>query len=120
VVVLLRGRDTMKCEDLGRQLRELRRSLRGRLPLVVWTARGDSVLVSTFLRRENVSADALAGVAVDSVYAAEGRVVTPAVLVARDGGAAVHGIAHSRRFPNSRLRSFTQEMDDVLSQALQR
>lgn len=112
VLVVLRGDDVRACEDLGRQLRELRRAVpdadgRGMAVLVDPAGEADLRL---FLARERlprvrvVTADP-AGLLADGT-----AVATPAALVADGDGRVRAGVSHSTRFKNVRSRSFAQEL----------
>ncbi len=113
LLVLLRAGDVVRCEDLGRQLRELRRAAGAGVPLVVWSDTADAAEVGAFLRREKLRDASVVGGSLGRVFARGGSAATPAVLVA-DGGGAVRGVAHPRRFTNLRLRSFAAEMQAML------
>jgi hypothetical protein len=109
LLFLVRDRDRRSCEDLARQLRELRRRAPADLRLVVWTAKADTAPVAAFLRRERIRVEALRGVEIDSVFGGGTPVVTPATLVVAADGSA-RGVAHSKRFPGTRPRSFAAEL----------
>lgn len=113
ILVILRSRDCLVCEDLGRQLRELRRRAPERIPLIVSTETSGADVVRGFLRRERLRALVL-GIAPAEVVEGDRALPTPAVLVLREGGASVAGVAHPWRFANTRLRSFAQELDSLL------
>ncbi|HEX6747836.1 MAG TPA: hypothetical protein VF092_11135 [Longimicrobium sp.] len=113
LLVLLRGGDVVRCEDLGRQLRELRRAAGAGVPLVVWADTAGAAEVGAFLRREKLRDAAVVAGELGRVFARGGTAATPAVLVA-GGGGEVRGIAHPRRFTNLRLRSFAVEMQAML------
>ncbi|HEU4454378.1 MAG TPA: hypothetical protein VFR81_15020 [Longimicrobium sp.] len=110
VVALLRAADWQSCEDLGRQLRELRRYLASDSILVVWTEPADVLLMERRLKRERIAAAVSAGPALDSVFSNARRLPTPAVIVVSRDGAHADGIAHTRRMPNVRTRSFREEL----------
>lgn len=109
MLFLVRDRDRRACEDLARQLRELRRRAPRDVPMVVWTTPDGLGPMEAFLRRERIPVAALRGVKIDSVFGPGTRVVTPATLVVAADGMA-RGVAHSRRFPGSRPRSFAAEL----------
>lgn len=110
VVALLREADWRSCEDLGRQLRELQRNLSSESVLLVWTDLDDVPLVERRLKRERIAAPVSAGPALDSVFTTVQRLPTPAVVVVSEDGARAEGIAHTRRIPNVRTRSFAEEL----------
>jgi hypothetical protein len=109
MLFLVRDKDRRACEDLARQLRELRRRAPADMRLVVWTPADARDAMETFLRTERIRVAALQAVDVDSVFGAGTRVVTPATLVVSEDGRA-RGVAHSKRFPGSRPRSFATEL----------
>lgn len=111
VVVMLRGGDARSCEDVARQLRELVRAVPAQTPVVVWTDAESGPFVSSFLRRERIRARGVDEVALETVVPGAARVHTPAVLLVDGDGAVLDGIAHSRRFPSFRGRSFAQEVN---------
>ena len=108
-MVVLRGKDLLVCEDLGRQLRELRTSVRGVRDIIVWTDPDDVSEVRAFLEREHLRSVQLRSVELENLFEGRKRPVTPAVLFPRPDGSVI-GIAHPKRFPNVRLRSFAQEL----------
>ena len=110
VVALLRAADWRSCEDLGRQLRELQRHLPSDSALLVWTEPDDVLLMERRLKRERIAAVVSAGPALDSVFATTRGLPTPAVIVVSEDGARAEGIAHTRRMPNVRTRSFAEEL----------
>jgi hypothetical protein len=112
LLFLVRDADRRSCEDLSRQLRELRRRAPRDLPLVVWTGKNDTAPMEAFFRRERVEVAVLEGVEIDSLFAGGDPVVTPATVVVGEDGMA-RGIAHSARFPGTRPRSFAQELGFV-------
>jgi hypothetical protein len=109
LAVVLRSKDVKSCEDLGRQLRHLRRVAPGR-SIVVWTEAGGVDDVRRFLRRERVSDVRVSAVELAAVLEHRAAFATPAALVILDDGRVVQGIAHPVRFPNMRLRSFAEEL----------
>ncbi len=111
LLTVILAEDILNCEDLGRQLRELQNRASGHR-LVVVTDSGSAAPVGAFIRREGVRARLMT--------AEPGEVLedfpslpTPAVLLVRPDGLTAAGIAHPRRFPNARLRSFAEEMDSI-------
>jgi hypothetical protein len=110
VVALLRAADWRSCEDLGRQLRELQRHLAPDSVLHVWTEPDDVPRVKHRLRRERIAAAVSAGPALDSIFSAGRGLATPAVIVVSGDGARADGIAHTRRIPGVRARSFAEEL----------
>lgn len=111
LLVVLEGRDWLTCEDLGRQLRELN-GARGTRPLMVATDSASAETVRSFLRRERVRAPVVA-LGPQSVLVQEPKLRTPAVLVVHDGLRG-EGVSHTRRFANTRIRSFAEEMETLL------
>ncbi|HEX2202648.1 MAG TPA: hypothetical protein VHG91_05105 [Longimicrobium sp.] len=113
LVVVLRGRDRLTCEDLGRQLREAKQQAGDSHPIIVMTDSADVDAYRGFLRRERVRAP-IVPFAPDALLPAEGPLPTPAVLVTHDSARSAAGVAHPRRFPNVRLRSFADEVSPLL------
>ncbi|HEX5869965.1 MAG TPA: hypothetical protein VFY65_06110 [Longimicrobium sp.] len=109
LAVVLRARDLTSCEDLGRQLRNLRRVAPART-LVVWTEPKETEDVRRFLRRERVSNVAVSGMDLSTLMVDVRALVTPAAMLVSPDGQVVQGIAHPSRFPNMRLRSFAEEL----------
>jgi hypothetical protein len=112
VLVLLRKRDCLVCEDLGRQMRELVAHSPDR-PLLVLADPDALATVQAFLHREHLHVPAEAA-PVNAVVQGQDKLPTPAVLVERGPEGAVEGIAHPHRFPNLRVRSFTEELGPLL------
>jgi hypothetical protein len=109
VVVVVAGRDLVGCEDLGRQMRRLRRAMGSGRPLLVWTELGSAGKVERFFRRERVPHVVVRETDIRRVLHAV-PVVTPAALLVRADGEVIQGISHPKRFPNMRLRSFAEEL----------
>jgi len=109
LAVVLRGRDVKGCEDLGRQLRALRRSA-GERKIEVWTDEIAEESVRRFLRRERIVNVDVVAVNTGKVLAGGRTLATPAALVVLRDGALLEGIAHPTRFPNTRPRSFAEEL----------
>jgi hypothetical protein len=103
--------DIFHCEDLGRQLRELQNRISSDR-LVVVTDAGSAAPVGAFIRREGVHAR-LVMVAPGEVLDDFPALPTPAVLLVGSDGLTADGIAHPRRFPNARLRSFAEELESI-------
>jgi hypothetical protein len=103
--------DILNCEDLGRQLRELQNRASG-VRLVVITDSGSAAPVGAFIRRERVRGR-LVTVAPGEVLDDFPALPTPAVLLVSSDGRSAAGIAHPRRFPNARLRSFAAELESI-------
>lgn len=110
-LVLLGAGDHRSCEDLGRQLRELERAAGDAAPLAVWTVSADAEAVRAFLRRQHVDAQVMH---TDSLPAlGSGKLSTPAVLRVRTSDGWGEGVAHTKRFPNLRTRSFADELNEL-------
>lgn len=114
MLVVVRGRDLAVCEDLGRQLRELKHQASPDLSLVLVTEPESVDLLKAFDRRERLRASLVAGVAPDGVIEGRRPLATPAVLVTGDSGSSARGVAHTLRFPNVRLRSFADELRQII------
>ena len=110
LVLLVERRDLATCEDLGRQLRELRRHWGPDRKIVVWGEADDPEAVRDYLKRERIAGTEVQPLPVSRVMEGRTRIPTPAVLVATAGGVVVEGVAHPYRFKNVRLRSWSQEL----------
>jgi len=111
LVLALRARDSFTCEDLGRQLREVRHALRGRdTPLILVTPASDSQAVRVWLRRERVSPTHWLILDPNHLLADRDSLATPALVLADGDGKILRGIAHPERVRNTRTRSFVHEM----------
>jgi|tagenome__1003787_1003787.scaffolds.fasta_scaffold20988087_8 hypothetical protein len=117
ILVLLDSADIRVCEDLGRQLRELRNRAGSTFPLVIVVDSAALVPIATFVRRERLRPASLMALGTGNVIAGVARVPTPAALVIPRGGGAVAGVGHPRRFANVRVRSFADELSAYLRDA---
>jgi len=116
VAILLRERDIARCEDLGRQLRELSRAS-GEVSIEIWTDSGSLPTVETFVRMERLTSASTRVLQLASVLAdALQPPVTPAVLLISHDYRVTAGIAHPGRFANARPLSFAHELADGLKQ----
>ncbi|HKP75820.1 MAG TPA: hypothetical protein VJT67_09785 [Longimicrobiaceae bacterium] len=107
LLVLLDSADIRVCEDLGRQLRELRRSSPAS-PWVIVTAPSALVRVQAFARRERLQPAVYLALNPARLIEHIPHVPTPAAVLARNGEVA--GVAHTRRFRNVRGCSFAEEL----------
>ena len=117
MLVVLRSRDRLTCEDLGRQLRELlHREGSGRRAAIVTE---DSAVGAyrEFARRERLHVPVLP-LAAGEVLAEYPRLSTPAVLLIDPAMARAAGVSHPIRFPNLRMRSFATELEPLLADSL--
>jgi hypothetical protein len=114
ILVLLDSVDIRVCEDLGRQLRELRNRAGSMFPLVIVVDSAALVPIATFVRRERLRPVSLMALGTGSVIAGMARVPTPAALVIHAGSGVVAGVSHPRRFPNVRVHSFADELSAYL------
>jgi hypothetical protein len=114
VLLVLHGDDVRTCEDLGRQARELQRWAVSRgARLVVWSAGDSTVPVTTFLLREKIrNAEIIHSDSLPHLRHAP-PIATPAALLMEPGGS-VQGTAHPDRVPNVRVRSFADELEELL------
>ncbi len=111
ILVVLATEDCFTCEDLGRQLREVLHSPGSAgSRLVVILQGNDSTRVAGWLRRERVNRGELIRPVSALSLSDSTPIPTPAVLLVRRSGRIVRGVAHLTRVPNSRARSFTQEL----------
>jgi hypothetical protein len=110
VLVVLRGPDRLSCEDLGRQLRELEHRNRTTTFLIM-TDSADGI--GSFARRERLRWPVIA-LPPNDVVEGYPALPTPAVLAVEEGRMQVAGVAHPERVPNARVRSFADELADVL------
>lgn len=113
MLLLLDSLDVRVCEDLGRQLRELRQRTGSALPLLVLADSAALPIVSTFARRERLHSAGFVAIHPGQVMAGGAHLPTPAVLIVR-GRTVVAGVGHPRRFANIRLRSFADELSAYL------
>jgi|tagenome__1003787_1003787.scaffolds.fasta_scaffold20989381_3 hypothetical protein len=111
LIVVLRGHDVAVCEDLGHQLREVLRAAGSGVAAIAVVDREEDV--AGFLRREHLHF-AIGILSPDSVLDGGRTLVTPAVLVTRDGALA-EGTAHPVRFANLRAISFAAELKPLLT-----
>jgi hypothetical protein len=112
VLVAITAADLMTCEDLGRQLRELRRAVPdepgwGMAVLIDDAGRPE---LERFLRREHVSRVTVLGGGTGALLAGAEHPGTPAALVLDSGGRIHAGVSHPLRVRNTRSRSFAQEL----------
>lgn len=114
VLVLLKARDCLVCEDLGRQLREVRRTARPGLALVVVTDSASEETVGRFLRREHVRHAGVLRLPPAELLQGAAAPATPALVVADPRTGTVAGVSHPRRFGNTRVRSFAQELGSLI------
>jgi hypothetical protein len=114
ILVLLDSADIRVCEDLGRQLRELRNRAGPSLPLIVVTDSAAVVPIGTFARRERLRPARIVVLRAGNLIVGTPRVPTPAALVLDRAGNAVAGVGHPRRFSNVRVRSFADELSPSL------
>jgi hypothetical protein len=111
VAVLMSASEWRSCEDIGRQLRELRREASARgVPLVFWTDQKSFEAVATELRRERLSGIRL--IALDNLgRRIDGRtIVTPAVVHFDSNGRLIAGVSYPSRHPNVRPVPFAAEI----------
>jgi hypothetical protein len=113
ILVLLDSADIRACEDLGRQLRELRNRAGPAMSLVVLADSAAMMGIRTFARRERLRATGFVALGSRDVMTGEAHVPTPAVLVVR-GSEVIAGVSHPRRFSNVRIRSFADELSAYL------
>jgi hypothetical protein len=111
VLVLLDAADVRVCEDLGRQLRELRSHLGDTVPFTIGAPAASLETIRAFAHREHLRPDGVVELRASDVIIRSGagfRTPAALVLLGREGDVA--GIAHSRRFRNVRVRSFAEEL----------
>ena len=111
VVVALRARDITRCEDLGRQIRELRRETPEAASFEVWTDSRDSSTVLDFLKIERIAYTRLRDIEVRRLFDTKATVQsTPLALVLDKHQDVLAGVSHPGRFANARPRSFASEL----------
>lgn len=110
VVVVLRAKDAETCEDLGRQLRELRRAIGPERPLLIFAEPSNGLPIANFARSERLANVRIAEIALETVLAGNASPVTPLVLLVDEADSVVEGVAHPLRFPDARVRSFASEL----------
>lgn len=108
LAVVLRKADLATCEDLGRQLRTLRRAYGPARPVLVWTDDVDAV--RRFMRREHLGRFTVRPLQPREVMGDGRDLATPAALLATTDGRVLEGVSHVRRAPNARLQSFAEEL----------
>lgn len=116
VLVIMRADDIRQCEDLGRQIRALRRATQAHVPMVAIADAADTSLVRDFLRIQRIANISIVPVAPSALLSDNDQLPTPAVLILDAQGATVSGVAHPVRFPNARFRSFAEELRDALEE----
>lgn len=109
VIVIVRATDIQKCEDFGRQIRELKRRVGWDRPIVFIGEASQPEVIREFLRIERIPDSRIISVAATQVLENNSDLPTPAVMIVTGRGDVVEGIAHPSRFPNGRFRSFAQE-----------
>ena len=110
VIAFVRREEVYTCEDLGRQLRELARTLgTGGPPLVVWTESGSAGRVSAYLRREKVRHHLIISSRLERLFQKGSLPVTPAAVVVGAAGE-IRGVSHPLPAQNTRTRSFADEL----------
>ncbi len=111
LVLFLRARDCVTCEDLGRQLREVQHTTRLRpLPLVLVAPADEAREVLDYLAAQKVDVATTIAADPDTVLANRQPVPTPAMVLVDARGGIVSGTAHPKRLPNLRLQSFAAEL----------
>lgn len=116
LALLITSEDVVTCEDLGRQIRDLRRAYGLRRPIAVWTDSTRLDVIRTFLHRERIANTVVGPVPPTAVLADGKRIPSPAALLATRDGKVIEGISHTLRAPNVRLRSFAQEFRTLAAQ----
>lgn len=117
LLIVVRGTDTETCEDLGRQLRDLHRSVADspEWNLAILVDAGGELTLRRFLARERIPEMPIVP-GEPGAFLADGRNVgTPAVLVADRKGRIRAGVSHPSRFRNARRRSFAEELQLIRS-----
>lgn len=112
VLVALRGADVATCEDLGRQLRELRRAVprEAGWGMAILIDPAGQTKLRQFLAREHIPAVPVIIADPSRLLAGETRLATPAALIVDRDGRIQAGVSHPSRFKNARSRSFAQEL----------
>ena len=110
ILVLLRGVDCFKCDQLGRRLREFARSAPPEYRWVVITDTSGATRTRGYLKRERIRYDLF--LALDSLVVLSTReaVSTPAVVVATSPADSFDGIARFSIGTSPNLRSLAQEL----------
>ena len=112
VLAVVTAADLATCEDLGRQLRELRRAVPaqpgwGMAVMIDGAGRAE---LERFLRRERVPYVALLEGDPRALLDGAEHPGTPAVVVLNGEGRIQAGVSHPLRVRNTRNRSFAQEL----------
>lgn len=114
VVVALRARDIDSCEDLGRQLRELARSMAPGAALEVSVPEPDVDLVARFAHIERIPFTRIS-TSVRRLQMDDGSLLqTPAALVFDRTGRVLAGVSHPSVVPGARVQSFATELKEAL------
>lgn len=111
VAVLMTKSEWQSCEDIGRQLRELRREASSRgVPMVFWTDQASFDAMARELHRERLSEIRLIAL-IDLGRQADGSsVLTPAVVHFDSDGRLISGVSYPERHPNVRPVPFAAEI----------
>lgn len=112
VLAVVTAADLAACEDLGRQLRELRRAVPDEpgWGMAVLVDGAERTEVERFLRHERVSRVTVLEGDPHALLAGAEHPGTPAALVVDADGRIHAGVAHPLRVRNTRSRSFAQEL----------
>jgi len=111
IAVLITASAMQTCEDVGRQLRELRResSARG-VPMVIWTDEKSLQTVTMELHRERLSGIRVSAVRDLGLLASGESVTTPAVIHFDGEGRVITGVSYPESHPNVRPVPFAAEI----------
>lgn len=110
VIVLLSDNDVRSCGDLGRQIRELRRRVVVEVPFFLIADGATDKEVSRLVRSERLQVITLKPLESGRLLNGVDPLPRPAVLWVDKYLLSVRGVAHTKRYPFTRPRSFAQEL----------
>jgi hypothetical protein len=108
--VLLRSVDLENCEDLGRQLRELRSDRLRAEQFEIWTPLENVEAITAFARTERIDVHRVRGIELERAFSMTNIVSTPAALVLSPNGEILAGVSHLTVVPGARIISFADEL----------
>lgn len=115
IVLVVHKRDVRTCEDLGRQLRELRRAIGPQRSLLAVTDSDAVEDVASFLSVERVASVTVRSARLGDLLRHSAVLLTPAVLLVDRRDSVVQAVSHPSRFPDARVRSFASELTALTS-----
>lgn len=111
IALVLRGLDIERCEDLGRQIRQVVGTHAPFYRTELWANENDTAQLKAFLRVERIEGLAVRVASLSALGSDTLRAfITPAALLVVDSSGRYLGVAHPGRFANSRPMSFSDEL----------